>query len=439
LHQEFEKVLTLDEQKRKENALRRQQEDRRRDHISHYILRLAYCRTEEMRRWFLTQETELLRCRFAYLCHQIDKEEFFAEYEKELNFVHVEATELDETTLSEVQLFYSGNSELTSCIKVPFTAALDLVQSRQVVMKNGSVYVPHKDELLLSLVCNKFRTRVSEELVKTLHHLAVVDDDERLAPFLKRLKDRYLGEDFNAGTEISGQVHPSQINTLSKESFPPCMRHLHETLRSEHHLKHFGRLQYGLFLKSIGLSLEDALAFWRAEFTKKMDPDKFDKQYAYNVRHSYGKEGKRANYTPYSCMKIIMSNTPTKGDHHGCPFRHWDRSHMTIMLQSHGLSSKDGQSVLEFVKSSHYQLACQKYFEITHKLQSAPFSLEHPSQYFAESRRVRGGLDSMPKTEPGGIESGQGDASGMECKDESVAMDVTADISVKDMEDFESF
>ena len=52
------------------------------------------------------------------------------------------------------------------------------------------------------------------------------------------------------------------------------MRHLHETLRKEHHLKHFARLQYGLFLKSIGLTLEHALKLWRTEFVKKMEPDK---------------------------------------------------------------------------------------------------------------------------------------------------------------------
>ena len=38
------------------------------------------------------------------------------------------------------------------------------------------------------------------------------------------------------------------------------------------------------------------------------------------------------------------------------------------MLQCHGLASKDSKGVLEYVERSHYQLACQRYFEITHKV-----------------------------------------------------------------------
>ena len=52
------------------------------------------------------------------------------------------------------------------------------------------------------------------------------------------------------------------------------MRHLHETLRSTHHMKHGGRTQYGLFIKGIGLTLEHSLKFWRDEFTKGLDVDK---------------------------------------------------------------------------------------------------------------------------------------------------------------------
>ena len=36
---------------------------RQNDNISHFICRLAYCRNEELRRWFLTQEARLFNLR----------------------------------------------------------------------------------------------------------------------------------------------------------------------------------------------------------------------------------------------------------------------------------------------------------------------------------------------------------------------------------------
>ena len=53
------------------------------------------------------------------------------------------------------------------------------------------------------------------------------------------------------------------------------MLSLHTHLRTKHHLKHDGRMQYGLFLKGIGVSLEESLKFWRTQFGKGLvDGDK---------------------------------------------------------------------------------------------------------------------------------------------------------------------
>lgn len=61
---------------------------------------------------------------------------------------------------------------------------------------------------------------------------------------------------------------------MAKESFPPCMQNLHNNLKKHHHLRHFGRTQYGLFLKGAGMTLEDQIQFMKGEFIKKIDSNK---------------------------------------------------------------------------------------------------------------------------------------------------------------------
>jgi hypothetical protein len=39
------------------------------------------------------------------------------------------------------------------------------------------------------------------------------------------------------------------------------------------------------FVEGIGVTLEDALEFWRSEFAQKVGTQVFEKQYAYNIRY----------------------------------------------------------------------------------------------------------------------------------------------------------
>ncbi|NP_001407376.1 DNA primase large subunit isoform 8 [Mus musculus] len=268
-------------------------EPRRRDHISHFILRLAYCQSEDLRRWFIQQEMDLLRFRFSILPK--DKVQSFLKD----SHLHFEAISDEEKTLREQDIMASSPSlsgiklESESVYKVPFADALDLFRGRKVYLEDGFAYVPLKD--IVAIILNEFRA------------------------------------------------------TLSK-----------------------------------------ALAF--------------DKGYSYNIRHSFGKEGKRTDYTPFSCMKIILTNPPGQGDYHGCPFRHSDAELLKQKMQSYKIPASGISQILDLVKGNHYQVACQKYFEMTHNVDDCGFSLNHPNQFFFESQRIlTGGKDikkeiSQPET-----------------------------------------
>lgn len=367
-------------------------EDFRRDHVSHYILRLAYCENEEMRKWFLKQECMLLSARMKKGKDVVGQ--LFEENAELFPFPKVASEDLPADMKREV-------GDGSAYYLVPFQDYPSLVGRRQFLIKDGSVYVP--DRSIESIILNKFRQTLSKALTTTSRDLFRIEEDERIARILKALRKKCVGQEFSQMSSLTGTISLDTIDALAEESFPPCMLRLHHALRENHHLKHGGRLQYGLFLKHIGVTLEQSLAFWKKEFTQKVDAEKFEKMYAYNIRHSYGREGKRTNYTAYSCVKIITSNPPQLGDHHGCYFKHSDSKWLKQNLtEKVGFGNADAVEIVQFAEDQKYHLACEKYFTLRHQMKDSPadLTITHPNQYFIESRKIRSPQVSIQYEEP---------------------------------------
>jgi DNA primase large subunit len=288
----------------------------RKDQVSHYILRLAYCRTEDLRRWFLAHECHLLK-------YRVDSMSTTAR----ANFMHTHGLADDKLTSEEKEarrhklIGLAGITELNFAsnefYKVPFQQALSLLAHRQVYIEKGYAFLPIGK--LVATVVSRFRILLSRALIEASQMFDHVSGDTRIGPLLKNMNKQYIGKDFSksAGSGVD-KLTPDIIDDAAENNMPLCMKNLHQNLKKEHKLKHWGRLQYGLFLKGAGMELEDAMVFWESHFTRLLSHDNFQKQYAYSFRHMYGKEGARKNYTPYSCMKIIMGAAPEAGGEWNC-------------------------------------------------------------------------------------------------------------------------
>ena len=80
-----------------------------------------------------------------------------------------------------------------------------------------------------------------------------MNEDTRIVPLLDKLSQGFLA---GVSSEWSNQTEGTtegltadMIDEIARKHYPACMRNMHMNLRKDHHLKHFARLTYGLFLK----------------------------------------------------------------------------------------------------------------------------------------------------------------------------------------------
>ena len=137
-------------------------------------------------------------------------------------------------------------------------------------MKGGMAYVPGEEQA--GIVYEEFRSHLERELEvrasvgpvnvpvtqarrrqATAKALPRLDEDNRIVPILENLSRGFQAgvssEWANAEAGPDGALKADMIDEMAYKHFPACMRNLHIALRKDGHLKHFGRLQYGLFLK----------------------------------------------------------------------------------------------------------------------------------------------------------------------------------------------
>lgn len=309
----------------------------------------------------------------------------------------------------------AGAARAADFFAAPFEEVPDLVAGRRCLLVAGEAIVSKHDAG--SIVSSAFRAGLSAGLAAAARAWGsassssanapstssacngrrkeggiAASEADRLAPVVESLSQRYLGLDWNASEAAKnagdGIATAADVRKMdAARSLPLCMSSMLAGLDRDKHLKHKGRLQLGLFLKGAGLPLDEAMRFWRDGFGN-LAGDDFDKRYAYGVRFNYGKEGKRADYTPYSCVKIVTTPVDA-GDCAGCPYKTQAPDALASLLSSRlGLGAGDVSAVVARARQGHYQLACASAWEAVHGGRELDSGVNHPNQYFDAARRA---------------------------------------------------
>lgn len=147
LHQNSSRSSTLDQ-------------ERKRDHYSHFILRLAFSASEDLRRRFSRLETMLFRLRF-----KDDDSRERAAFIDSLDFEWEKVTDEERKELGSELTAATGpikRGEEDGWFKVEWEKVPELVEQRRVFLKRGMAYVPQREQM--SLIVTEFTKRLDQAL-----------------------------------------------------------------------------------------------------------------------------------------------------------------------------------------------------------------------------------------------------------------------------------
>mmetsp|Transcript_18313 Transcript_18313/g.51857 ORF Transcript_18313/g.51857 Transcript_18313/m.51857 type:complete len:509 (-) Transcript_18313:135-1661(-) len=394
----------------------------RRDAISHYAMRLAFCKTREAREWFVKNEQRLFVLRFealspeareAYLTASGIKYKKFEAQEGGMNLRDLQLR----TPSAKIWRPNATAPELDSTFfEMPFyELTANLIASRRVIVQNGMAYVP--SNAMKMIIAKNFKDSLVSSLDVAFQGLPAALADLRVGGFLRELQEhgmQLLVAPKSSTDELSEELSLDNFEEMLARSFPPCMRRVVEKQREQKkHLKHLGRLQLRPFLKDCGFSLDQSVRWWKQELCKvpEIDPSSFEKNYMYDLEHAYGKKGHLQGQNCFGCPKIISFPGAATGQVHGCPFKELEVPALKQQLHKWYVPEGHIKEIENLIThGKHFQLGCIEYFKAKHPGHTGDGVGNTPGDFYRESckhhvKKLEGAANNSPSKASGGSPS----------------------------------
>ena len=305
-------------------------ENSSKDRVSHFCLRLCISKTFDYstRTKFIEKESML----FSYRLQQLSKTDVTKSTRDVLRH-------LDEHTSSDInnEVFEVLTKALHHILdqdmldencdhefEVPFYIVDKLVAKRKVILQNGQALIKGENvkEFLSCVFSSMLRSSI-KQMTSTRISYGFEEDDDRMLKLVQRIQCQIVTVHEYPETKT---IKFENINEVSKH-FPPCFAHVHQKLQTSHRLGHHARVAYTLFLKDIGLPLEESLKFWSHFYSKNSynhqkcthSWQENSKKFEYSINHLYGNAGNRKSYSAHNCQSIAQ-RCSNLNDELNCPF-----------------------------------------------------------------------------------------------------------------------
>ncbi|KAG5487686.1 hypothetical protein LSCM1_08049 [Leishmania martiniquensis] len=385
------------------------------DLTSHLLCRFAFCMSERWREWLVRTERVLLTARikmevakspFTFLVDLMKRNGLPCAPLTEKQLADPMLQEYLEYRRVKADSARESEGRAENYYAVPLSLATRLIKKRHVLCRGGQaiLFRDQVQEVFLTVFCALLNRGLHSAYLARVKQQSLEDETGKstVMAMLDTFLQQFISDPVDSLQEgVAGTVRAGDVQRLSQTHFPLCMRAIDSHLRREGHLKHHGRFAYGLFLKAIGLSLEDSLELFATLMKVKGggSVDAFSKTaYGYNVRHNYGMEGKKTSYSSASCATILgLPPVVDQHDCHGCPFRFRDEGALRATLGREAQSPKgpgypsvrptpgDIEDIVSDCKAQHYTRACYKYFMATHPGARRDTLFRSPYEYYSVS------------------------------------------------------